>query len=61
MTWGELAGTPMRLEDEDAALAAARGPHFSVPEPRSRDELARRMAQKVLFLPPFLSFLVSKC
>ncbi|EIE23988.1 hypothetical protein COCSUDRAFT_53177 [Coccomyxa subellipsoidea C-169] len=46
MTWGELEGTPLRLDPEDdIILQPASGPQFRVPEASSRDALARQMGQ----------------
>ncbi|KAK9906415.1 hypothetical protein WJX75_001485 [Coccomyxa subellipsoidea] len=46
MTWGELEGTPLRLDPEDDIIVQpASGPHFRVPDASSRDALARQMGQ----------------
>ncbi len=48
MTWGDIEGTPLRLVDDlDDGLpdvADAQGRRFRMPEVRSRETLARRMA-----------------
>ncbi|WOL02157.1 protein DGCR14 [Canna indica] len=54
MTWGEIEGTPMRLDPEDTPAGvggSSDGPHFRIPLPSSRDvrahSLAREAARKV--------------
>ncbi|WOL02160.1 protein DGCR14 [Canna indica] len=54
MTWGEIEGTPMRLDPEDTSAGvggSSDGPHFRIPLPSSRDvkahSLAREAARKV--------------
>ncbi|KAK9084657.1 hypothetical protein Sjap_025068 [Stephania japonica] len=54
MTWGEIEGTPLRLEPVDTPVGiggSADGPHFSIPCPPSRDvkahSLSREAARKL--------------
>ncbi|XP_074573782.1 uncharacterized protein LOC141830197 [Curcuma longa] len=55
MTWGEIEGTPQRLDLEESPVFDTRGsndgPHFRIPLPSSRDvkahSLAREAARKV--------------
>ncbi|GAB2256854.1 hypothetical protein Droror1_Dr00022913 [Drosera rotundifolia] len=54
ITWGEVDGTPLRLEPEDTPLdigGSADGPHFKIPFPPSRDvkahSLSREAARKI--------------
>ncbi|KAK9839594.1 hypothetical protein WJX84_012037 [Apatococcus fuscideae] len=48
MTWGDIDGTPLRLDaDDDIHVEpVTAGPQFKVPEPAKRDELGRDMAQR---------------
>jgi pyruvate/2-oxoglutarate dehydrogenase complex dihydrolipoamide acyltransferase (E2) component len=54
MTWGDVVGTPLHLEDEDTAASAIGGlkkeiekrPKFHVPKTPSRDDLAHRLAER---------------
>eukprot|EP00850_Spirogloea_muscicola_P009339 SM000052S17731 [mRNA] locus=s52:332265:334101:- [translate_table: standard] len=54
MTWGDIEGTPVRLEAEDTPISiggSADGPHFRIPAPPPRDERAvtlSRSAQRSL-------------
>jgi protein DGCR14 len=44
MTWGNIAGTPLRLDGNN--LADPSKPHFSIPPTPLRDELARKLDAK---------------
>jgi protein DGCR14 len=57
ITWGEIEGTPLRLEPEDTPIdigGGSNGPHFKIPNPPARDvkahsllrEAARRLREK---------------
>ena len=43
MTWGEIEGTPLRLETD---IIATPGPTFKMPKAPKRDELAHKLADK---------------
>lgn len=48
MTWGDIDGTPLRLEAEDTPVGiggAADGPHFQIPTAGARDETAMNMSR----------------
>ncbi|CAO2814249.1 unnamed protein product [Amaranthus hypochondriacus] len=54
ITWGEIEGTPLRLEQEDTPLdigGSGEGAHFKIPMPPSRDlkahSLSREAARKL--------------
>lgn len=54
ITWGEIEGTPLRLEPEDTPIGiggSGDGPHFKIPCPPSRDlkahSLSREAARKL--------------
>lgn len=54
ITWGEIEGTPLRLETEDTPIGiggSGDGPHFKIPCPPSRDlkahSLSREAARKL--------------
>lgn len=54
ITWGEIEGTPLRLEQEDTPIdisGTSDGPHFKIPCPPSRDlkahSLSREAARKL--------------
>lgn len=52
ITWGEIEGTPMRLEPEDTCVGGSgEGTHFRIPYPPSRDvkahSLSREAARKL--------------
>ncbi|TXG55497.1 hypothetical protein EZV62_020753 [Acer yangbiense] len=54
ITWGEIEGTPMRLETEDTPIdigGSGDGPHFKIPTAPSRDvkahELSREASRKL--------------
>ena len=44
MTWGEIEGTPMRL---DATPGSASGPTFKIPEPPRREQLGHQLVEKM--------------
>ncbi|KAI5084676.1 hypothetical protein GOP47_0000845 [Adiantum capillus-veneris] len=48
MTWGEIEGTPLRLEAEDTPVGiggSGDGPHFKIPAPPSRDARAHSLSR----------------
>nr|GEW84970.1 hypothetical protein [Tanacetum cinerariifolium] len=48
ITWGEIEGTPLRLEDEDTPIdigGSGNGPRFNIPLPPSRDLKAHAMSR----------------
>jgi protein DGCR14 len=47
MTWGEIEGTPFRLDGGDTPLRTTPGPSFWIPEPPKRERLALKLADKV--------------
>ncbi|XP_065874465.1 uncharacterized protein [Euphorbia lathyris] len=54
ITWGEIEGTPLRLEPEDTPIdigGSGEGPHFNIPNPPARDvkahSLSREAARKL--------------
>ncbi|KAG0573806.1 hypothetical protein KC19_VG210700 [Ceratodon purpureus] len=66
MTWGEIEGTPLRLETEDTPVdigGVGGGPHFKIPAPPTRDvrahalsrDAARSLREKVKFHSPRFS------
>ncbi|KAJ7564148.1 hypothetical protein O6H91_02G004600 [Diphasiastrum complanatum] len=47
MTWGEIEGTPLRLETEDTPVGiggSGDGPHFKIPAPPARDARAHTLS-----------------
>jgi len=44
MTWGELEGTPLRL---DATPSASSGPTFKIPEPPRREQLGHQLVEEM--------------
>lgn len=49
ITWGEIEGTPLRLEPEDTPLdigGSGDGPHFKIPCPPSRDLKAHSLSRE---------------
>ncbi|VFQ89440.1 unnamed protein product [Cuscuta campestris] len=49
MTWGEIEGTPLRLEPEDTPVdigGNGEGPHYNVPMPASRDIKAHSLSRE---------------
>ncbi|KAF5279771.1 hypothetical protein FQR65_LT15270 [Abscondita terminalis] len=47
MTWGEIEGTPFRLDGSDTPLPRTPGPSFKMAEPPRREQLALALAEKV--------------
>lgn len=48
MTWGEIEGTPLRLETEDTPVGiggSGDGPHFKIPAPPTRDARAHTLSR----------------
>lgn len=48
MTWGEIEGTPLRLEVEDTPIGiggSGEGPHFKIPAPPTRDRRAHSLSR----------------
>ncbi|CAN1121166.1 Splicing factor ESS-2 homolog [Linum perenne] len=48
ITWGEIEGTPMRLEDEDTPIdigGSGDRAHFRIPDPPARDEMAHSLSR----------------
>jgi protein DGCR14 len=49
ITWGEIEGTPMRLEPEDTPIdigGSGNGPHFKIPNPPARDVKAHSLSRE---------------
>ncbi len=47
MTWGEIEGTPFRLDGSDTPIiGSTRGPMFKIPEVPRRDRLLYELAEK---------------
>lgn len=47
MTWGEIEGTPFRLDGGDTPLLrTSQGPSFRIAEPPKREQLALQLAEK---------------
>lgn len=49
VTWGEIEGTPLRLEPEDTPIdigGSGNGPHFNIPYPPSRDLKAHSLSRE---------------
>jgi protein DGCR14 len=48
MTWGEIEGTPLRLEAEDTpvGIGGGEGPTFKIPAPPPRDRQAHLLSRK---------------
>ena len=44
MTWGELDGTPLRL---DATPSATPGPTFKIPDPPRREQLGHQLVEEI--------------
>ncbi|ERL86930.1 splicing factor ESS-2 homolog [Dendroctonus ponderosae] len=47
MTWGEIEGTPFRLDGGDTPLPRSKGPSFKMSEPPRREQLAFALAERV--------------
>lgn len=48
MTWGQIEGTPFRLDGNDTPLIrTSQGPSFRIAEPPKREQLALQLAEKV--------------
>nr|XP_022906456.1 protein DGCR14 homolog [Onthophagus taurus]XP_022906457.1 protein DGCR14 homolog [Onthophagus taurus] len=47
MTWGEIEGTPFRLDGGDTPLPRTQGPSFKISEPPRREQIALALAEKV--------------
>lgn len=48
MTWGQIEGTPFRLDGSDTPLlTTSQGPSFRIAEPPKREQLALQLAEKV--------------
>ncbi|KAJ9176811.1 hypothetical protein P3X46_012086 [Hevea brasiliensis] len=57
ITWGEIEGTPLRLEPEDTPLNvgdSGDGPHFKIPNSAARDVEAHSLS-KIFHKPPLPS------
>ncbi|OWF40395.1 protein DGCR14-like [Mizuhopecten yessoensis] len=46
MTWGEIDGTPFRIEGSDTPFTGIGGPAFKIPEMPKRDRLALDLSEK---------------
>ncbi|PON63574.1 Nuclear protein DGCR [Parasponia andersonii] len=49
ITWGEIEGTPLRLDPEDTPIdigGSGDGPHYSIPFPPARDEKAHSLSRE---------------
>lgn len=46
MTWGELEGTPFRLDGSDTPIRSATGPSFHIAENSRRETIALELAEK---------------
>ncbi len=46
MTWGTIEGTPFRLDAGDVTIDSSPGPTFKIPEPKQREVLAHKLAEK---------------
>uniref|UniRef100_A0A5S6QLX0 Uncharacterized protein n=1 Tax=Trichuris muris TaxID=70415 RepID=A0A5S6QLX0_TRIMR len=47
MTWGEIEGTPFRLDASDTQVRRTPGPNFKIPEVPLRDQLAMSMTDEI--------------
>lgn len=45
MTWGEIEGTPFRLDASDTPVSHTPGPTFKIPQIPNRDRLAHKLAE----------------
>ncbi|VDO94566.1 unnamed protein product [Soboliphyme baturini] len=48
MTWGEIEGTPFRLDAGDTPIPRTPGPSFKIPDIPLRDQLAQSITEEVL-------------
>lgn len=49
ITWGEIEGTPLRLDQEDTPIdigGSADGPHYKIPSAPARDEKAHSLSRE---------------
>jgi len=46
MTWGQIEGTPFRLDGSDTPLRPTSGPSFKMPAPPKREKIALALAEK---------------
>lgn len=46
ITWGEIEGTPFRLDGSDTPYSSSSGPTFRIPEIPKREKLAMALADK---------------
>ena len=46
MTWGEIEGTPFRLDGADTPLRTVQGPSFKMAAPPKREKIALALAEK---------------
>ncbi|KAF4518871.1 hypothetical protein B566_EDAN006722 [Ephemera danica] len=46
MTWGEIEGTPFRLDGSDTPVRPSTGPSFRMAQPPKREKLALALAEK---------------
>lgn len=46
MTWGTIEGTPFRLDVGNISMDSTPGPTFKIPEPKKREVLALKLAEK---------------
>lgn len=46
MTWGQIEGTPFKLDGSDTPLVRSQGPSFKIAEPPKREKLAMALAEK---------------
>uniref|UniRef100_A0A0A9YSI1 Protein DGCR14 n=1 Tax=Lygus hesperus TaxID=30085 RepID=A0A0A9YSI1_LYGHE len=47
MTWGEIEGTPFRLDGSDTPKRATPGPSYFMPEPPTREKIAQQLSDRV--------------
>lgn len=46
MTWGEIEGTPFRLDGGDTPIRPTQGPSFKMHAPPKREKIALALAEK---------------
>lgn len=46
MTWGEIEGTPFKLDGSDTPVRPSTGPSFRMAQPPKREKLALALAEK---------------